>query len=71
MPKSTANEISSNMNNASNGVQNITNNITVITDDAVGAEQTAQELLKAAGMLSNQSDVLNKKVKSFLEEIVQ
>ena len=59
------------MNNASNGVQNITNNITVITDDAVGAEQTAQELLKAAGMLSNQSDVLNKKVKSFLEEIVQ
>lgn len=63
------NEIASNIQHSSSDLQGINGNITGIQDATRQAEGSTLQVLEAAKMLSQQSELLNQEVKTFLAGI--
>lgn len=63
------NEIVNNMQNAANGVDNINRSVTDIQQSATTTSASTQQVLDAAKMLSRQSELLDREVRTFLQDI--
>lgn len=65
----TTNEIAGNMQSAADGTGRVTDNLKTISAGAVTSQQASDEMLAAAGDLSQQADTLNTEVARFLQEM--
>jgi len=65
----TINDISVNMNSAADGTKEISDNLQEVSVGASKSQTAAEEVLSASNELSEQSEILQEEVKSFLLEI--
>jgi methyl-accepting chemotaxis protein len=65
----TTSEISRNVQEAANGTSDVTRNITEVSEAAQKSGSSAAEVLEAAKSVFERSDVMRKKIDSFLEDI--